>query len=46
MARLSMKLVSLDKDVSEIDDFKKYYRKNIDLEKLEKFLSFQGFNSL
>jgi len=46
MARLSMKLVSLDKDVSEIDDFKKYYRKNIDLEKLEKFLSIQGFNSL
>ena len=46
MARLSMKLVSLDQDVSEIDDFKKHYRKNIDLEKLEKFLSIQGFNSL
>jgi len=46
MARLSMKLVSLDTNIDEIRDFKEFMRKDIDLKKLEKFLSLQGFNSL
>ena len=46
MARLSMKLVSLDTNIDEIRDFKEFIRKDIDLKKLEKFLSLQGFNSL
>ena len=46
MARLSMKLVSLETNIPGIEDFKNYERKDIDLEKLQKFLTIQGFNSL
>ena len=46
MARLSMKLVSLERNITGIEDFKNYERKDIDLEKLQKFLTIQGFNSL
>ena len=46
MARLSMKLVSLERNIPGIEDFKNYERKDIDLEKLQKFLTIQGFNSL
>ena len=46
MARLSMKLVNLERNIPGIEDFKNYERKDIDLEKLQKFLTIQGFNSL
>ena len=46
LARISMKLVTLSEDVKEIEDFKKFKRQDIDLNKLKTFLLAQGFNSL
>ena len=46
LARISMKLVTLSDDVKEIEDFKKFKRQDIDLNKLKTFLLAQGFNSL
>ena len=46
LARISMKLVRLDDDVKNIEDFRSFKRKDIDLEKLKDFLIKQGFNSL
>ena len=46
LARISMKLVTLSDDVKEIEDFKKFKRQDIDLNKLKTFLLEQGFNSL
>ena len=46
LARISMKLVTLSDDVKEIENFKKFKRQDIDLNKLKTFLLEQGFNSL
>ena len=46
LARISMKLVKLDDEVKNIEDFKSFKRKDIDLKKLKDFLTKQGFNSL
>ena len=46
LARISLKLVTLSDDVKEIEDFKKFKRQDIDLNKLKTFLLAQGFNSL
>ena len=46
LARISMKLVTLSEDVKEIEDFKNFKRRDIDIEKLKAFLIEQGFNSL
>ena len=46
LARISMKLVTLSDDVKEIEDFKKFKRQDIDINKLKTFLLAQGFNSL
>ena len=46
LARISMKLVTLSDDVKEIENFKKFKRQDIDLNKLKTFLLAQGFNSL
>ena len=46
LARISMKLVTLDDDVKNIEDFKSFERKDIDFDKLKSFLLEQGFNSL
>ena len=46
LARVSMKLVTLDINVNDIDSFETFYRKDIDIDKLKNFLIEQGFNSL
>ena len=46
LARVSMKLVTLDSNVNDIDSFETFHRKDIDIDKLKNFLIEQGFNSL
>ena len=46
LARISMKLVTLSKDVKEIESFNNFKRRDIDINKLKTFLIKQGFNSL
>ena len=46
LARISMKLVTLSKDIKEIESFNNFKRKDIDINKLKTFLIKQGFNSL
>ena len=42
LARISMKLVTLDNNVKNIENFETFARKDIDLDKLKRFLSEQG----
>ena len=46
LARISMKLVTLSKDIKEIESFNNFKRRDIDINKLKTFLIKQGFNSL
>ena len=46
LARISMKLVTLSKDIKEIESFNNFIRRDIDINKLKTFLIKQGFNSL
>ena len=46
LARISMKLVKLDDDIKDIENFNNFQRKDIDINKLKTFLIEQGFNSL
>ena len=46
LARISMKLVTLSKDIKEIENFNNFKRRDIDINKLKTFLIKQGFNSL
>ena len=41
-----MKLVKLDDDIKDIENFNNFQRKDIDINKLKTFLIEQGFNSL
>ena len=46
LARISMKLVTLSKDIKDIESFNNFKRRDIDINKLKTFLIKQGFNSL
>ena len=46
LARISMKLVTLSKNIKEIESFNNFKRRDIDINKLKTFLIKQGFNSL